>query len=132
VRLLHQRTAPSRTVVRSREPVVGGPVDGYFVGVGGDDPHHRSAGGSSCGSEPVDVRDDLRSGLDLDERHSRQHERVLHVDDDQRSGRRVQIGEDALGSAPLDDPVDDPAWNIYVVQVAPAWVVTTVVVVSEQ
>jgi hypothetical protein len=49
---------------------------------------------------------------DLDERDAGQHERVLHVDDDQRGPGWIEVAEGVFGAAPLDDPVHRPTRNV--------------------
>jgi hypothetical protein len=53
--------------------------------------------------------------LDVGEPDAGQHERVLHVDDDQRGSRGIEVSENVLCAALLDDPVCDPLRNVNVV-----------------
>ena len=72
-------------------------------------PNDRAAGRSQRSGEAIDVRHDLRRHLDLGEGDTRQHEAVLHIDDDQRGTRRVEIVENMFLAAARDDAVEGGA-----------------------
>ena len=94
-------------LLRRHHLEIGRPVLPRIVLEGGFDPDHRSAGLAHCLSETVDVGHDLFRHRTERVRNARQHEGVLHVDDDQGGLGRIEILVDMLAAAAFDDAVDD-------------------------
>ena len=75
------------------------------------DPRHGAARIPHRRGEPVDVRHDVACRRDL-ERRARFDEEVLHVDHDERRGRRVEFVDHAQLATHLVDGVDDVGGDV--------------------
>src|SRR5262249_11338762 len=94
-------------LLRRHHLEIGRPALQRIVLEGGLDPDHRSAGLAHRLSETVDVGHDLFRHWTERVRNARQHEGVLHVDNDQGGLGWIEIFVDMLAAAALDDAIDD-------------------------
>ena len=95
------------TVLRRHHVEIGRPSPQYVLGEGGFDPDHGSAGLAHGARETIDVGHDLFRHRAERVRNAGQHERVLHIDHDQRGFGRVEIVMDVLAATALDDARED-------------------------
>ena len=71
------------------------------------DPHHRPSRRTHRRRQSVDVGHDLFRHRTERMGNARQHECILHIDDDQRGRARVDGVKDVLAPSPRNNPVSD-------------------------